>query len=455
MSNSNYEFVVPAVRGVQAGRVYYTVLVPFGILKRLVSFDTGNVLDRSQRDVNPARAKKLSQYIQNNVDSYVLTSLAGVINGKTEFIEASDPSIGQLKVSMDAEILLFDGQHRTTGIIDALKQNSNLSSHSIPIMLFLDMNLTQRQQAFSDTNGHTVKPSTSINDTYNQRDDLPKLIVRMSNTLPVFEGLVDFERNVIGRNSGYLFTVKTIKDATAKLLSIRPNASLSDDQKEISCEFWSACDKPLLWENFRSSGGDVDEFRNMYISSHGVFLNALGVVGKNLLKEFGNLTKIQNLSTLNITRNSADFVGRCIDKATGNMMSNANAINLTAIKMLQHLQCPIEPELMVLERQYFPGSKSSYSEHDETLTEESSSNDLLSDNGKELHPYADIILKKWPTLTIKEVENISNTYQTVVIGTGLNVQNTVNEIQIMVNRARKPSSSLRTVKAAFNRIIEG
>ncbi|MCG9660738.1 hypothetical protein [Vibrio mediterranei] len=45
----------------------------FGVLQRLVASDTGNVLARSQRNVNPTRAKRISQYIQNNSENYVLT----------------------------------------------------------------------------------------------------------------------------------------------------------------------------------------------------------------------------------------------------------------------------------------------------------------------------------------------------------------------------------------------
>ncbi|TKF97354.1 DGQHR domain-containing protein, partial [Vibrio sp. F13] len=165
---SEYCFEIPAIRGIQAGREFFTINAPFGVLQRLVAFDSGNVLARSQRDVNLTRAKKVSQYIQDNLDTYVLTSLTGVINERPEFIESEHANVGLLKVSMDSEILLFDGQHRTTGIIDAIKQNVELRGHNIPLMLFLDMSLPERQQAFSDINGHTVKPSTSISDTYNQ-----------------------------------------------------------------------------------------------------------------------------------------------------------------------------------------------------------------------------------------------------------------------------------------------
>lgn len=215
---SDYCFEIPAVRE------FFTLNAPFGVLQRLVAFDTGNVLARSQRDVNPTRAKNISRYIQDNTHTYVLTALTGVINERSEFIGSEHANVGLLKVSMDSEISFLDGQHRMTGIIDAIKGNVDLRSHNVPLMLFLEMPLEERQQAFSDINGQTVKPSLSISDTYNQRYDLPMLIVDMANNCSCFVGLVDFERNVIGKNSEYLFLVKILKDATARLLGVKANA---------------------------------------------------------------------------------------------------------------------------------------------------------------------------------------------------------------------------------------
>lgn len=46
---SEFCFEISAVRGIQAGREFFTINAPFGVLKRLVAFDTGNVLVRSLR----------------------------------------------------------------------------------------------------------------------------------------------------------------------------------------------------------------------------------------------------------------------------------------------------------------------------------------------------------------------------------------------------------------------
>lgn len=449
---SQFCFDIPAVRGIQAGRVFYTINAPFGVLQRLVAFDTGNVLSRSQRDVNPARAKKISQYVQSNPNSYVLTSLTGVINVHPEFIESEQANVGLLKVSMDSEILLFDGQHRATGIIDALKQSVELRGHTIPLMLFMDMTLEERQQAFSDINGHAVKPSGSISDTYNQRDDLPMLIVEMANTLPMFEGTVDFERNVIGKNSPYLFPVKTLKEATAKLLSVKVDSPLDESQRDLAKAFWQACARPLLWEAWKNWDETAEGFRAGYLSSHGVFLHALGLVGQCLLAQYGCFERLSTLATLNIRRDSSDFVGRCIDAVTGNMVSNTTAIRLTAIKILVHMDCPISPELQALERQYFPDRSLVTLEIVQAKEEDGEEGVAVEEGDVVEHPYASLVRDKWPELSHPQIDALCEQYEAVVIGFGDTLESGRANIQCMINLANKPSTALRTIRSNYSKV---
>ncbi|MFM2591289.1 DNA sulfur modification protein DndB [Vibrio sp. TBV020] len=452
---SEFCFEIPAVRGIQAGRPFFNINVPFSVLQRLVAFDTGNVLARSQREVNPTRAKNLSTYIQTYSDSYILPSLTGAIDEHPEFIESEYANVGLLKINMDSDIFLFDGQHRTTGIIDAIKSDVDLRGHNIPLMLFAGMTLEERQQAFSDINGHTVKPSASISDTYNQRDDLPKLVVEMAKELEVFTNLVDFERNVIGKNSPYLFPVKILKDATARLLSVKASANLSDEQREMAKSFWQACSRPLLWSAFRNWEESAEEFREGYISSHGVFLNALGLVGQCLLAQYGHVVKLGDLSSLNIRRNSPEFIGRCIDEVTGNMISNATAIKLTAIKMLCHVGCPVPPELQALERQYFPDTEFPSASECSALSEEESLNEMFDDvEYRCVHLYAGMAREKWPELSEEQVENLCEQYETVVMGFGETLESAKLTIQCVINRAKKPSTVLSTIRANYKKVVQ-
>ncbi len=222
-------------------------------------------------------------------------------------------------------------------------------------------------------------------------------------------------------------TVKILKDATARLLSVKVDASLTDEQKSLAKLFWSAAAKPLLWEGFRNWEESAEEFREQYISSHGVFLNALGVVGQCLLAQYGNLDKLSELSSLNIKRKSDTFVGRCIDEVTGNMMSNTTAIKLTAIKMLCHVDCLVPPELQALERQYFPDTEFPTSG---MTFEEVSFEDV--EEEKPAHPYSEWVIQKWPELSEEEVDNLCEQYERIVVEFGESVDSGKKYIQCLI-----------------------
>ncbi|HFG1736904.1 TPA: DNA sulfur modification protein DndB [Vibrio cholerae] len=463
MLDKDFCFDIPAVRGVQAGRIYFTMTAPLGALNRLIAFDTGNVLARSQREVNPRRAKEISNYIRKNKQSYVLPSLAGAItdDSSIEFLASEiSPNVGILRVSMDAEVFLFDGQHRSAGIIDAVSEDVDIRGHSIPIMLFTGMTLEERQQAFADTNGHTVKPSQSISDTYNKRDSLPMLIVEMAKEIPAFQDRVDFEHNVIPKNSDCLFPVKILKDATMRLTGMKADAELSAEMKEFVISFWRKADTPLLWSQSKVWNISGEEFRNEYISSHGVFINALGLFGSIINNQFGNTDKVLDLYKLNIKRNSPDFIGRCIDKITGKMLSDATAIKLTAIKMLCAVECPLPPELASFERQYFP-------ETEPTVMNESDDAPVSADapvNEEETqeipavecdHAYAELVRNKFTHLTEAQIENLCDQYERIVIEFGDGVESAKGVISAMITRINKPTTVLSAIRAEYKKIKEG
>ncbi|HBC2020535.1 TPA: DNA sulfur modification protein DndB [Vibrio cholerae] len=448
MLDKDFCFDIPAVRGVQAGRIYFTMTAPLGALNRLIAFDTGNVLARSQREVNPRRAKEISNYIRKNKQSYVLPSLAGAItdDSSIEFLASEiSPNVGIL---------------RSAGIIDAVSEDVDIRGHSIPIMLFTGMTLEERQQAFADTNGHTVKPSQSISDTYNKRDSLPMLIVEMAKEIPAFQDRVDFEHNVIPKNSDCLFPVKILKDATMRLTGMKADAELSAEIKEFVISFWRKADTPLLWSQSKVWNISGEEFRNEYISSHGVFINALGLFGSIINNQFGNTDKVLDLYKLNIKRNSPDFIGRCIDKITGKMLSDATAIKLTAIKMLCAVECPLPPELASFERQYFP-------ETEPTVMNESDDAPVSADapvNEEETqeipavecdHAYAELVRNKFTHLTEAQIENLCDQYERIVIEFGDGVESAKGVISAMITRINKPTTVLSAIRAEYKKIKEG
>lgn len=224
------EFFFPAVRGVQGGKTFYVATVPFRMLKRLMSVDIGDVLDRSQRNVDPGRAKAVAKYLCENKDGFVLPSLTGIVEDESlQFEEyVMGTNTGKLALSMDATIKLFDGQHRATGIMQALRDNPLLSVNTITIQLFVHMSLQERQQAFSDINANAKPVSASLNLAYNQRDEGLNRIASEIRKVEAWAGQIDFERNIVGKNSDMLFSYRHVVQASRLLLGITakdlPNA---------------------------------------------------------------------------------------------------------------------------------------------------------------------------------------------------------------------------------------
>ncbi|WP_348731895.1 DNA sulfur modification protein DndB [Rheinheimera texasensis] len=246
----NMRFGFPAARGQQGGRTFYTACIPFGMLARLLAIDTGNVLDRSQRAVDPKRAKAISQYILDNIDSFVLPALTGVVEDETLIFNSADEKspVGELSLSMDAVIKLFDGQHRATGIMAALKeQYPALKSQQVNVQLFVNMTLADRQQAFSDINANAKAVSTSLNMVYDKRNDAVLAIADQINKVTAWEGRIDHENNV-AKAHGCLFSFRHAVQASRLVLGLSAKQSPDEFSVNDISNWWNIVTRVVGWD---------------------------------------------------------------------------------------------------------------------------------------------------------------------------------------------------------------
>lgn len=74
-------FEFPASRGTQGDSIVLMLTVPARTLTRVLASDNyGDTLDRSQRELNPARAKKFYQYLveaYENKKPFIIPPLVG------------------------------------------------------------------------------------------------------------------------------------------------------------------------------------------------------------------------------------------------------------------------------------------------------------------------------------------------------------------------------------------
>jgi DNA sulfur modification protein DndB len=131
-----FEYVFPAIRGIQAGREFYVSMCPVRLIPKLFSFDDEEIPAemRAQRILNRARIPEIARYILENPTSYIFSAITVSINGNITFEPNGSEDIGRLKVPMDARFIINDGQHRRAAFEMALKENPELGDETISVV---------------------------------------------------------------------------------------------------------------------------------------------------------------------------------------------------------------------------------------------------------------------------------------------------------------------------------
>ncbi|SJN58071.1 hypothetical protein VR7878_02638 [Vibrio ruber DSM 16370] len=336
----------PAIRGVQAGAEFYTVMCPLKRLRKIFTFDEGElpVSERAQRILNPERIPEITNYILNERDAYVFSALTACIEGDSEFTPIGDmghqQKIGTLTIDEDAEVFITDGQHRNAAILEALKQDPTLSNETITVVFFADKSLAERQKIFKDLNLYPVKTDSSLSITY---DDKPAAL--LSKTViyesKILSKLIHMEKTNLGQRSKKLVSHSALNKATCELFD-KIDQNTYTDQIPIAKEYWESVVMAIpslkLVYNEQVSGGEV---REENVLAYSVTFQALGAVGKWLLANDSEWKlRLKKLKDIDWSRtNKIDWEGRCI--VNGAMRNSSIAVKLTANRIKKHLNIPL------------------------------------------------------------------------------------------------------------------
>ena len=183
--SDGFEYVFPAIRGIQAQREYYVSMCPMRLLPRLFQFDEEELAPelRAQRQLNKSRLPELSRYITQNADNYVFSAITVSIDADVAFEQVdgagNESRIGLLRVPMTARFIINDGQHRRAAIEQALHDRPELGDETIAVCFFMDKGLERCQQMFADLNRYAVRPSKSLGILYDYRDETALLAKAM------------------------------------------------------------------------------------------------------------------------------------------------------------------------------------------------------------------------------------------------------------------------------------
>ncbi|MGL5389162.1 MAG: DGQHR domain-containing protein [Serratia sp. (in: enterobacteria)] len=306
-SSMTHFFEFPASFGFQGDTQILLMSVPGRTLTRVLASDNfGHALERSQREINKARVKKFYNYLVESTEKglpFIIPPLVGNCDSDIEFEPFGNTNVGVVRFPMDAEILLFDGQHRAAGIEEFCHSYSSLLA--VPLMLTQKLPLKIRQQFFSDINNNVSKPAAAINMVYDGRDDVAQTMVSFLRKNDTFARITDFEHNVVPSKSSYWVSFKALCDATSKFIGEGDNKLATEDIESI----WQS------WVNLTAIndvrvGTNQSDYKKDYLQFHAVMINAFGFAVQRLLQDrtVSDITQlIDNLSINTDTGDREDF----------------------------------------------------------------------------------------------------------------------------------------------------
>ncbi|WP_085524477.1 DNA sulfur modification protein DndB [Tuberibacillus sp. Marseille-P3662] len=345
-----FSYNFPALRGKQAEKEYFVVMCPLRLIPKIFLFDEEELppKHRAQRILNKNRIPEMTNYIIDNQKDYVFSSLTASIDGEIEFQpfskEQSWNDLGRLLVSLDAKFLINDGQHRRAAIEEALKISPELGGETISVVFFQDEGLKNSQQIFSDLNRHAVNTTSSIGILYDHRDCLALLTKEVVSENELLARYTDMERVSLSKNSPKLMALNHIFNTNLKLLGKSKGDVVNTDDEKFVKSFWNTlCDTIVEWKMVLNKELAPKELRMNYIVGHGVFLEAVGMIGKAAYEQEPSQWEkyIDNLANIDWDRsNTKDWEGRAFS-TNGRIQKNNLTIQLTANLIKQKLGLPL------------------------------------------------------------------------------------------------------------------
>lgn len=362
---AGFEYVFPAIRGIQAQREYYVSMCPLRLLPKLFLFNEDELVPemRAQRQLNKARVPDLSRYITQNLDNYVFSAITVSVDAEVTFEKLSavesDPKIGVLRIPMSARFIINDGQHRRAAIDLALREKPELGDETIAVVFFLDHGLARCQQMFADLNRYAIRPSKSLGILYDFRDETAKLAKELIARSDVFRDLVELEKTNLAPRSKKLFTLSAIYHATQELLDSDVEYD-PNDAAQLALQFWEETAKHMRdWERVRDGELTAGQVRSDYIHTHGVVLQALARAGQALIERYPKQwsKKLGPLESIDWRRtNTALWEGRAM--LGGQVSKTHQSTVLTANVIKKKLGLVLTAEEQKVEQAYRGGDGS-------------------------------------------------------------------------------------------------
>lgn len=298
--SASHTLNVPAIRGFMGTTQYFTVNFPLGMVVRLFTYDPEKmshlpVEQRTQRQLKKSRVPEIAQYVQQ--EDYFFSSLTVSVDADWLDFQPSemDENVGVLRLPMETNWIINDGQHRVAGIAEALDKDPTLRNDVISVIVVADAGLERSQQIFSDLNRTVMKTSKSLDILFDHRSAINRIATSLTEGVRLFKGKVDKERMSLSAQSPSFATLNGIQQATAALLAhVDPN-ELSDNRAKYQAlvtDFWEYVTSLIEpWPQIANGTIKPGEARSQYISSYQMMIAAIGAAGGAVLAKGGDWKK--------------------------------------------------------------------------------------------------------------------------------------------------------------------
>lgn len=322
---------VPSMRGRIGSRTYYACLMPMSAIPNLFKFtDWAGYTpeDREQRVLNEKRVPELRDYILDNEEDYIFSSITASYKSTPIFDPVPngaglEGSLGVLKLKLGDELIINDGQHRCAGITAAIKENPALGEQTISVLLFPWESKERVQQMFSDLNRFVQKTSKSLDILYDKRDKISAATLASIEQVPVFKDLTDKDSVSLKSKSPKLFTLAALYDANRELLKGLEDKEILENAKLLT-GYWKAVSEHMPdWKIVLGRHKEASELRAEKISAHSTVLRALGGLGQELMKDETWSIKLSALETIDWSKKNPEWENVCI--VANSVVSNRQA----------------------------------------------------------------------------------------------------------------------------------
>ncbi len=355
-----------AIKGHQGGHDYYTIQVPFSSLSDSFVFDDEDlpIEMRCQREINIARAKKFANYMEDNPNNFVTGAVVGTVDEGVEFIplegKFTDGSVGVLRLPLNHKIVLSDGQHRQRGIQIACEESPELyARQTIPVVLYCAVDISRKQQIFADLNSHSVKPSSSLAITFDHRSNFLNFVKSIAVDVPYLRKVIEYEKSSVSVNSNRLWPLVSFKSFIINLTGLTEanfDSNIADDKirqviKDTVVKFIEGLGNLPYWDEITSKPKNLKQIRQDYIVAHAVFLEALGIYGRQLIQHFDDIGQMdwllmKNLSKVDVSKEN--WIGRCLSPQM-TIQKNQFGIKSTAAQICRIAEIPLSQALNDIE----------------------------------------------------------------------------------------------------------